>query len=289
MSGFDDWTGAHPPEWYEARFKESVQAMEEIDKETKAWYRLSLYRRLLPAQMGGLAVYVRLDRVIESADNLAEELTRCRSRGPAATAALQDVRHYAQLLLDLLSDHTLQLLDEPCLEALRALAVSIAETTTVKVSRSSISQAHEDLESATDAVSDYAFSLARRVFGTFGVFWLDEFLMLDKAGESLVDSLAVPDEFIRELQGVPDNESVAGKDPFVPRWFQLNILAALNDCALKKDQLAEAVCGGKENARRLYHPHGLKELRKEGLVKHEEGVGFYRPDRPPPEAITDPD
>ena len=71
----------------------------------------------------------------------------------------------------------------------------------------------------------------------------------------------------------------------MPNAFQRTILDALDGRALKKQPLAVEVCGGEENGNLLYRPGGLKELRDAGLVAHKRGVGFYRPDHPPPDAI----
>ena len=35
----------------------------------------------------------------------------------------------------------------------------------------------------------------------------------------------------------------------------------------------------------FYKPGGLKELRDRGLVAHKPGVGYYRPDAPPPTSL----
>ncbi len=71
---------------------------------------------------------------------------------------------------------------------------------------------------------------------------------------------------------------------FVPVTIQADILDALQGRAMKKSDLAEEVCGG--DGTRLYRKHGIKELITLGLVKHQHGVGYYRPDRPPPDAIN---
>jgi hypothetical protein len=73
------------------------------------------------------------------------------------------------------------------------------------------------------------------------------------------------------------------KRTFVPTLLQTNILAALNGRALKKDPLAKETCKGEGS--RLYRKGGLKELIDEGLVIHRHGIGYYRPDAPPPNAI----
>lgn len=70
---------------------------------------------------------------------------------------------------------------------------------------------------------------------------------------------------------------------FVPTPLQAAILKALNGSALKKQPLALEVCGGEGT--RLYKPGGINELRAEGLVDHRNGVGYFRPDAPPPYSV----
>lgn len=74
--------------------------------------------------------------------------------------------------------------------------------------------------------------------------------------------------------------TIDGK-PFVPNKLQGEILKALDGKAMKKDKLAEAVAGG--DGSRLYKPGGIKDLRstEPELVKHETGLGYFRPDSPP--------
>ncbi len=79
----------------------------------------------------------------------------------------------------------------------------------------------------------------------------------------------------------PEIEATQDGEPFVPTTLQCSILAALDGKALKKQGLADVVCGGEGT--RLYKAGGLKELRKTDpkLVDHKNGLGYYRPDRPP--------
>ncbi|MFV1968386.1 MAG: hypothetical protein ACC628_23425 [Pirellulaceae bacterium] len=65
--------------------------------------------------------------------------------------------------------------------------------------------------------------------------------------------------------------------------LQKAILKALDGRALKADPLADEVSGG--DRRRLYKPGGIKDIRKAGMVKHKHGVGYYRPDRRPPDKL----
>lgn len=77
----------------------------------------------------------------------------------------------------------------------------------------------------------------------------------------------------------PAGVAVAERDPFVPGPVQKAILEALEGEALRSDALGTAVGG---RSRIFQHPGGLKELQQEGLVKHHNRLGFYRPDAPPP-------
>ena len=61
--------------------------------------------------------------------------------------------------------------------------------------------------------------------------------------------------------------------------LQASILKALDRRALKMKELADEVCDGESS--RLYKNNGIKELREYGLVAHQHGLGFYRPDKPP--------
>jgi hypothetical protein len=62
--------------------------------------------------------------------------------------------------------------------------------------------------------------------------------------------------------------------------LQQAIFAALNGKALKKQPLADEVSGGEGT--RLYRKDGIKELIAAGLVAKKNGIGYYRPDAPPP-------
>jgi hypothetical protein len=73
-------------------------------------------------------------------------------------------------------------------------------------------------------------------------------------------------------------------DVFVPTPLQKQILDRLKGRSLTKDSLAEACrCDGS----RLYRPGGLSELMARGLVRNKRGVGYFRPDDPPPGSIVD--
>jgi hypothetical protein len=66
--------------------------------------------------------------------------------------------------------------------------------------------------------------------------------------------------------------------------MQILILGALDGSALKTQALADSVCSG--DTSRLYRRGSLPELRKNRLVEHAWGIGFFRPDSPPAEFIV---
>jgi hypothetical protein len=86
----------------------------------------------------------------------------------------------------------------------------------------------------------------------------------------------------REAIGNESGRGEADTAAFLPTPLQKNILQKLNGRALKKEQLAhECEC----DPSRLYRSGGIKELRDYGLVAHKHGVGYFRPDAPPPGAV----
>jgi hypothetical protein len=80
------------------------------------------------------------------------------------------------------------------------------------------------------------------------------------------------------------NAAIKTNSVFVPTPLQKSILEALNRKALKKQPLAVIVCGGEGT--RLYRKGGIKELIDIGKVVHKNGVGYYRPDAPPPNSVV---
>jgi hypothetical protein len=69
---------------------------------------------------------------------------------------------------------------------------------------------------------------------------------------------------------------------FVPTPLQESILSALDGTALQTKALAKA-CNCDEP--RLFKKGGIKELQDLRIVLHKDGIGYFRPDRPPPNAI----
>jgi hypothetical protein len=123
---------------------------------------------------------------------------------------------------------------------------------------------HTDTETMVDAIQKWCLRhlgrRARRVTVTL------------EDGEKLKLPVTLPREPAEEDQ------------PFAPTDFQEAILEALEGKALRTDALAAKV----GDRRRLFrHPGGIKELIEQGLVKHHDRLGYYRPDAPPPELEGD--
>lgn len=82
---------------------------------------------------------------------------------------------------------------------------------------------------------------------------------------------------LASLTEAAEPESHRGPDLLTK--FQRKIIDALDGRALKKEQLAAEL---KCEPSRLYKNGGLKELKERRLVDNKAGVGYYRPDAPPP-------
>ncbi|MDA0240234.1 MAG: hypothetical protein O3A84_09450 [Proteobacteria bacterium] len=74
-------------------------------------------------------------------------------------------------------------------------------------------------------------------------------------------------------------------EPFVLNELQISIRAALDGVAMQVEQLAKAC---RVATSRLYKDNGIHELKEHNLVDHRDGVGYFRPDSLPPEAILIP-
>jgi hypothetical protein len=66
--------------------------------------------------------------------------------------------------------------------------------------------------------------------------------------------------------------------PFEPSAYQLGILDALAGQAPRVDELVAKV---KDRPKFYRDPGGIKELERQGLVRHDKRVGSFRPDSPP--------
>lgn len=102
-------------------------------------------------------------------------------------------------------------------------------------------------------------------------------------------TLADLDASIRKLTDVVNDSKARPAarvldEPFVLTRLQEDILAALDGRAMTKQPLADAACGSEGS--RLYKSGGIKELMSRDLVKNKRGVGYYRPNSPPPSAVN---
>jgi hypothetical protein len=78
----------------------------------------------------------------------------------------------------------------------------------------------------------------------------------------------------------PDRPPCELNEPFVLSDLQRAILDALDGKGLRTDALAGACDVGR---RQMFRKGGLKELEDRGRVSHHPRIGYYRPDKPPPE------
>lgn len=93
------------------------------------------------------------------------------------------------------------------------------------------------------------------------------------------ESSAAMERCRQSIVGGGTTISTEPHDVFIPTPLQAAILNALDGKAMKKQPLANAVCGGEGT--RLYRKGGIKELQALGRVHHKDGVGYFRPDAPP--------
>jgi hypothetical protein len=71
------------------------------------------------------------------------------------------------------------------------------------------------------------------------------------------------------------------ENTFIPNQLQEAILAALDGKGLRTDALVSKT--DSSSGQLFKNPGGLPELQEEGLVAHHPRVGYYRPDKPPPQ------
>lgn len=97
-----------------------------------------------------------------------------------------------------------------------------------------------------------------------------------------ISVLMIVSELTRELADayLTSEGTTPPNEAFIPTNLQAAILKALTNRNLTKQPLALEVCCGEGS--RLYKPGGIKELKERGMVKNKRGVGYYRPDAPPP-------
>lgn len=224
---------------------------------------------------------------LEAVRSYAEDLrtTLCSShRKPRHWEHPTDV-HDDEAIVDLVRELR-EWLDDPRTKLLNqdyflpyTKAIELFDTIPPGVDLQAIWTILELLGDAQDSLEAYINDLAERALGTWGAwfFWQfreelpESFFEYDEQALAHVDVLLLP--------------PATSISVFVPTRFQQSILNALDGVAMKKMQLASAVCGGEEFGNLLYRPNGITELRTLGLVVHKYGIGFYRPDAPPPGAI----
>lgn len=98
-----------------------------------------------------------------------------------------------------------------------------------------------------------------------------------------VDALSPPKTWWLALRRAADRlRTVGGSFPLVLNDLQKDILAALDGRAMSQAALESHL---EKDRRQLHRPTGLGDLRARGLVRLQRGVGYYRPDRPPPELV----
>lgn len=96
----------------------------------------------------------------------------------------------------------------------------------------------------------------------------------------IVSFMSVIAEELATIRAKPPKQPVQTKPM---KELQKAIMKALDGKALTKDALAKKVCGG--DGSRLYKARTIQELMEARLVVNKRGVGYYRPDAPPPDSI----
>jgi hypothetical protein len=98
------------------------------------------------------------------------------------------------------------------------------------------------------------------------------------------NSFVIP--FVSKLNGELAEAQILtesfNQELFVPTPLQEKILVALKGTALQTKALATAC---KCDETRLFKRGGIEELKEVGRVSHKDGVGYFRPDKPPPCAV----
>ncbi|MGI6417626.1 MAG: hypothetical protein ACOX1P_18385 [Thermoguttaceae bacterium] len=150
----------------------------------------------------------------------------------------------------------------------------------MSIIRSSIDQSNDTLLIDAGVIADeaayefeqYVHSLAVGAFGDWGAYFFSQC-----ASE-------LPDECFDRSKFAPELLVAKPPGPVLPLTpLQRAIMKALEGRALTKQALANEVSKGE--GRMFYRPGGLLELRLHGLVDHRKGVGFFRPDAPPPDSV----
>lgn len=140
------------------------------------------------------------------------------------------------------------------------------------------------LEQGEETLEQFIQQMAKRAFGYWGArffsllkheeYFREDFVaMMGPNGMQDLHMLLNADDIPDELIDVP---TVRILTP-----LQRNILKVLEGKALKKEALADAVCGGVESSRILYRAGGIKELMELGQVENKRGVGYWSCLSPP--------
>jgi len=132
----------------------------------------------------------------------------------------------------------------------------------------------DDLGAATDELVSSRWQEIRDELQAFADFDCDGLRRAVAA-----ESKAAMERCRQSIVGIGTTVSTEPHVVFVPTPLQSAILDALDGKAMKKQALADEVCGGEGT--RLYRKGGINELREIGRVDHKHGVGYFRPDAPP--------
>ena len=238
------------------------------------------------------ALYPALENLLECISDVSE----CLRHATSQLASSEETETAVSRLESSLNDDQIKALGESAVTAV----VQGLEEAKIWLAASRRARAPDDeqrrklaergiasLEAGWDSLRDLTDGLARRAFG----YWGAEFFSLCRASGVDLLSLYFPHyendglADVDELLNAPDLDMPSSGTPrpqLVLTPLQKNILKELNGKALKKEDLAEKVCGGRSNGNILYRRGGLHELRAHGLVDRIPIIGFYRPDSPPP-------
>ncbi len=231
-----------------------------------------------------IAVYPRLKAVRDDAKALLDCMTGQR-HGKRSPANANRIRSDAERkedcvrnLNDSLNHKEICGLDWPAFQCLRNAQEQLRSSQSGRAILDGVKR--ELLEGILDLES-YILVLGQQTLGTWGVALFLRLMEIRKGNDELLRSIAC-DPISQHPEHLPRLD-LAGRSDYTS--WQRRILKALDGKALKKDRLAHRVYGSAGNARQLYRAGHLKDLRDRGEVKSKRGLGYYRPDRPPPELL----
>jgi len=229
------------------------------------------------------AVFPALDAVWDCAEQVRVNLDS-QHRKPRHWEHRTDVRddenliHWVKELRKWLADERTNSLKQEYFRPF-ADALTLLDQIPPGADVSEICQLLETLQDAQDEIEAHTYDLAERALGQWGAY----FFMANH--DEVMPCSFEYDPRALEHVAVLYSAPASATGVFVPTPFQTSILAVLNGRAMKKQQLAVAVCGGEDNGNLLYRPGRITELRQNGLVANKRGIGYYRPDAPPLGAI----